>query len=144
MAREFGVLSYKPENIRFEKWGSDGRYGEPWTLIDRKMAKNLILATYRTPSTAEELSLELGVALPYMEDELQKLTDATLLRKVGSKYESSVAILSAAAQNRIEENLDEIAPGLTEALIGAVDCWIDAQAKSGGVWQEGSQPLSDV
>ena len=144
MAREFGVLSYKPENIRFSKWGNDGKYGEPWTIINRTLAKNLILATYRTPSTVEELALELGIALPYMEDELRKLVDATLIRTNGNKYESNVVIVSAAAQERIDTHVASIAPKLTEAVIHAAEYWIACQKENGGVWHEGYQSYEDM
>ena len=97
MAREFGSLSYKPENIGFVMSGMSGKQGEPWSLISRKLYKNILIAAYRTPSTADELAVEIGLALPYMEDELEHLTYNELLRKKGKKYETNVFIVSAKA-----------------------------------------------
>ena len=79
MAREFGKLSYNPENISFINNGLYGANGEPWNYISRSLCKNILLAAYRTPSTAEELAMEVGVALPYMEEELRGLVDVTLM-----------------------------------------------------------------
>ncbi len=65
MAREFGKLSYKPENIAFWVNGLHGTNGEPEIYISRSLGKNIMLAEYRTPATAEELAMEVGVALTY-------------------------------------------------------------------------------
>jgi len=44
MARKFGVMSYKPENIGFIMNGITGKYGEPWTIFSRKPNKNILLS----------------------------------------------------------------------------------------------------
>ena len=80
MAREFGKLSYNPENIAFVMNGMVGKNEEPCNYISRLLCKNILLAAYRTPSTAEELAMEVGVALPYMEEELSALVEATLMK----------------------------------------------------------------
>ena len=76
MAREFGALSYRPEKVIYTKSGKFGKFNEPECYINRKLCNNIMLAAYRNPSTAEELAVEVGVALPYMEDELKQLVDA--------------------------------------------------------------------
>ena len=43
---------------------------------------NIFLEIYQNPQTAEQLSLELGIALPYMEDELAFLCREELLKKM--------------------------------------------------------------
>lgn len=81
MAREFGVRSYKPEEVRFSASGNQPS-GLPWKAVQRKIPKNILLQANNNPSTLEELSVELGIALPYMEEEVNLLTEATLLKKV--------------------------------------------------------------
>ena len=45
--------------------------------------------------TAEELfSVELGVSMPYLEDELEILTSAGLLTRNGSRYQTNLVILT--------------------------------------------------
>ncbi len=144
MAKEFGVLSYKPENITFVNNGFYGDHGEPWTILDRKLSKNLLLAAYRNPSTPEDLALELGVALPYMEDELRWLVDGTLMRKNGDKYETDCIITSAETQRKIYERSFEIAPKLTGIIIELIEYWVKCQADNGGVWHEGYQSYEDM
>ena len=92
MAREFGKRSYNPENITFAASGSQPS-GLPWKAVNRKIPNNILLQTSNNPSTIEELSMELGVALPYMEEEVNILHYATLLEKQGDKYITNFFIL---------------------------------------------------
>jgi hypothetical protein len=72
MAREFGSRSYRPENVNFTSSGSQPS-GLPWSAVQRKIPKNILLEASNNPSTAEELSVALGIALPYMEEEIKIL-----------------------------------------------------------------------
>ena len=80
MAREFGKRSYQPENIDFASSGIQSS-GLPWKVVQRRIPKNILLHASNNPSTLEELSVELGIALPYMEEEVSILHRATLLEK---------------------------------------------------------------
>ena len=92
MARDFGKRSYKPENITFAASGSQPS-GLPWTAVNRRIPNNILLQASNNPSTLEELSVELGIALPYMEEEVSILHRATLLEKQGDKYITNFFIL---------------------------------------------------
>jgi len=144
MAREFGKLSYNPENIAFVMNGMVGKNGEPWNYISRSLCKNILLAAYRTPSTAEELAMEVGVALPYMEEELSTLVEATLMKKNGNRYETNIFIVSAEAQEKIYAHLREITPELTKAVIEAMECDIKWRNGNYPEWHEGYQPFEDM
>mgnify|MGYP002510577395 CR=1 FL=1 len=97
MAREFGAKSFKPEEVTFAASG-DQSNGLPWKVLDRKLPKNILLEASNNPSTIEELAVELGIAIPYMEEEVALLTDATLLRKTGDKYVTDFFILDKDTQ----------------------------------------------
>ncbi len=144
MAREFGKLSYNPENISFINNGLFGTNGEPLNFISRSLCKNILLAAYRTPSTAEELAMELGVALPYMEEELRALVDATLMKKNGNKYETNIFIVSAEAQKKIYAHLRSIAPELARAVISAMEYEVRWKNENCPEWHEGYQPFDDM
>jgi RNA polymerase sigma factor (sigma-70 family) len=144
MSREFGVMSYKPENINIVYNGEFASDGEPLTSLNRKLGKNIVLAAYRTPSTAEELAIELGVALPYMEDILDYFVRLTLMKKNGSKYETDFFIISADAQQRIFDDLESRAEALTAAVIEAVEYDASASDEQGIRWHEGHQPYEDM
>jgi len=127
MAREFGVRSYKPEEISFtnscDKYGD---HGQPWSILYHAMYKNIFLEAYGNPSTAEELSIELGVALPYMEDELEYLTEQTFLIKKENKYETAFPIIGKDVQEKIWDHNNRI----TERLTGLLEKLIDDYSKA--------------
>lgn len=144
MAREFGKMSYKPENLEFQINGLPGSNGEPLCYLSKALDKNILLAAYRTPSTAEELAMEIGVALPYMEEELDVLVNSTLLIKRNNRYETNFYIFSASAQEKIYSRYREIAPLLTEKLIEICNIknnWLD---KNSPDWRFGNQPKEDM
>ena len=143
MAREFGILSYKPEDVGFIMNGKYGMYGEPWTFLNRILCKNILLAAYRKPSSADELAIELGVALPYMKDELEKMTAATLLRKNGNNYETNIYIVSSNVQERVYTNLSNITSELTNAMIALLDFEVKCNNEISPKWDEGYQPYED-
>ena len=143
MAREFGKLSYKPEKISFINVGNCGNKGEPCCYLDRLLCSNLLLAAYRAPSTAEELAIEVGVALPYTEQELEQLVSATLMRKNGNKYETNFMIISADAQNKINNHLRSISSELTSKLIQVTELMIKIFDWIKPGWY-GTQPYEDV
>ena len=144
MAREFGKMSYKPENLEFQINGLPGSNGEPLCYLSKALDKNILLAAYRTPSTAEELAMEIGVALPYMEEELDVLVNSTLLIKRNNRYETNFYIFSASAQERVYSRYREIAPELTEKLIEICTVrndWLDENCPD---WRFGNQPKEDM
>ncbi len=97
MAREFGVKSYKPENISFIASGSNTY--KPHEATQRMIPKNILLEASDTPSTIEELSVELGIAVPYMEEEVRLLEEITLLKKLeNGKYVTNIYIVNAETQ----------------------------------------------
>ncbi|MCI8389048.1 MAG: RNA polymerase sigma factor [Clostridiales bacterium] len=104
MAREFGKRSYNPEDVNFCASGNQPD-GLPWSAVNRKIPNNILLEASNNPSTAEELSMELGIALPYMEDEINRLVDATLLEKIGDKYVTNFFIADKETQVEIYKTM---------------------------------------
>jgi RNA polymerase sigma factor (sigma-70 family) len=61
---------------------------------DNLLAQNILLACYNDRCTAEEISLEIGVAVPYLERDLEKLCEKELLIHKAGKYETAIIILT--------------------------------------------------
>ena len=104
MAREFGPKSYKPEEVRFASSGGQAS-GLPHSAVQRMLPKNILLEASNNPSTAEELSVAVGVAMPYMEEEISALVDAGLLKAVGNRYVTNFFIESYDLQVAIRNEL---------------------------------------
>jgi len=124
MAREFGVRSYKPEQIGFVMNGRDGKKGQPWSILRHLLYKNIFLAAYENPMTADELALELGMALPYMEDELEYLVTEQLLRKEGKRYVTDFRIVSREEQRAKYEKNERVQERMTEKICEMIDTYV--------------------
>lgn len=81
MAREFGKRSYNPERLNFSSSGNQPA-GLPWSAVQRKIPVNILCEANNNPSTVEELAIELGIAAPYIEDEVDILEKSELLKKL--------------------------------------------------------------
>ena len=88
--------------------------------------------------------MELGVALPYMEDELERLVGSTLLRRQDGRYESNLYIVSAAAQGSIYAHARETAPAFTRALGKVLEYEMRCHEENGSAWREGYQSFTDA
>ncbi len=137
MAREFGKRSYQPENITFHMDGMTGDNGQPWTILMHLLYKNIFLEAYENPSTAEELALELGIALPYMEDELEYLAREELLKKSGNKYETAFRIYSREEQRKQNDEARKAAEAVWPCLRDFID-GMEAACRENGVDWYGS------
>lgn len=103
MARQFGSRSFNPETIHFNASGNQPS-GLPWSAVKRKIPVNILCEASNNPSTVEELSMELGIAVPYMEEEVEILEKAELLRKLdGGRYITGFFISPRECQNEINE-----------------------------------------
>ena len=120
MAREFGVRSYQPEKISYSfNVSTPGTNNQPYSInwYAHRMYQNIALEAYGNPMTAEALALELGVALPYMEDELAFLSRETFLIEKDGKYQTAFPIVSSAARRQVHQAQLEFATKITKALI---------------------------
>lgn len=93
MTREYGEKSYNPAVFRPDYWtnGSNIEYQE---LFKRRLPGNILLAAYDKPLTVTELSIELGVATAYLEDELELLKTHDIIREVSGRYQTNIVLFT--------------------------------------------------
>lgn len=118
MERNYGQQSYNPKGLSLLFWGNGAnRY---YHLCDSKISQNILFACYNDKLTAEQISLEIGVSLPYMEDKLKELYEYELLKKEGNRYFTNIVIFTRDFANEVNAKTTElrerIATILTEAI----------------------------
>ena len=121
MAKEFGVKSYNPDDISFVYVAGMTGKVPPTNLMKRKLPKNIVLHTYKNPCTPEELALELGIALPYMEEEISLLKKAELLKEANGKYQTNFCIIGEEEQRCLYEQLYNSISKITQSIINYID-----------------------
>lgn len=144
MARQFGTRSFQPETISFLSSGNQPS-GLPFAAVRRKIPVNILCEANNNASTVEELSMELGIAMPYMEDEVELLVRFELLRRLDDgRYITNFFISPKECQNEANELSCQFAErnykaiwdaagkvlekGKESGILGGVVSDIDAQA----------------
>lgn len=109
MARKNGQKSYAPENIYFVFSRKAPQGNIPDELVERLIPKNILIEAYNNPCTIEELSLELGIAVPYMEDEVKRLVEGSLLKKLqDGMYETDFVIVDKETQKDLYDKTAKV------------------------------------
>lgn len=117
MERNYGKQSYNPKELSILYWGNGKNTYD--SLLDNKISQNILFACYNDKLTAEQISLELGISLPYIEDILKLLVECDVLGLEGKKYYTNIVIFTKdcavevtnktrAFRNNISDVLSEI------------------------------------
>lgn len=121
MTRKLGEKSYNPGIFRMDFWGSRNYYSN---LFTRKLPGSIVLAAYDIPLTKEELSIELGVSMPYLEDELDILETAGMLQKTGERYQTNIVILTDAYEKEFVKNTATLYDKTAEEIFSAAQGYL--------------------
>ena len=117
MTRTLGEKSYNPGTFRLDFLGDWNKYDD---LFDRKLPGSIVLATYYEAMTAEALSMELGVSMPYLEEEIEILEKAGVLKKTGDKYQTNIVIVTDAYEKEFVKNTSAIYATVAKAAFEKV------------------------
>lgn len=113
MTRTLGEKSYNPGVFRINFWGDWNKYQ---ALFNRKLPGSILLAAYNAPVSLEELSMELGVSVPYLEDELELLESAEVIKKHGTKYQTNLIIVTEEYEQRFEKETASLYPAIATKI----------------------------
>ena len=118
MERNYGQQSYNPKGLSLLFWGSGAeRY---YHLCDSKISQNILFACYNDKLSAEQISLEIGVSLPYMEDKLAELCECELLKKDGNRYYTNIVIFTRDFANEVNTKTSELREKIADLLTASV------------------------
>ncbi len=109
MERLFGEKSYRPSRFEIDFWGTKaGEDREYQDFRKRKIKGNILLCAYYTPVTIQEISVELGVSLPYLEDEIRMLMERQYLVCKNEKYLTNIPIFTRDCTERIDGEMKKV------------------------------------
>jgi len=131
MTRQYGEKSYNPDIFRFDKWVTQDAWSKYNDLTNiftsRRLPGNILLATYYSPMSVEELSVELGVSAPYIEDELNMLLAAGVIKQLPrARYQANIFIYTAECDEEIRAKSKNLHREVSRRLTGYVDKLIPA------------------
>ena len=126
MERTYGEKSYKPDEFEIDFWGTkagdDKEYQE---FRKRKIKGNILLTTYYNSMTIREIGMEVGVALPYLEDEIKLLEERKYIVKNNGRYLTNIPIFTPDCTNAIINKLEEITSDTAKEFIDVQDEFFD-------------------
>ncbi len=115
MVREYGEKSYNPKDFVFGFWGELGTMY--FKMFERKIPKNIVMSAYLKPITIEEMSVDIGISRPYLEDELKILLDGDVIsQNKDGMYQTNFIIILKELQDRIDRVFVEKCEGLAVKL----------------------------
>ena len=122
MERLYGQKSYRPEGFEIDYWGlvnfNPNDYED---FKKRKIKGNILLSAYYNAMSMQELSIELGVALPYLEDEIRLLIEQKYLVCDNGKYLTNIPIFTLDCTNVIHNKLKELTEDAARKFIAVKD-----------------------
>lgn len=122
MDRLYGEKSYRPNTFEIDFWGDKaGDDREYRDFQQRKIKGNILLAAYYSPVTLQEISVELGVALPYLEDEVRLLVERQYLIVSNGKYLTNIPIFTLECTKTIDGKLQELTEDTAKRLVAVAD-----------------------
>ncbi len=114
MERNYGQQSYNPKELSILYWGNGTNTYN--SVYETKISQNILFACYNDKLTAEEISLELGIAMPYIEDILKQLVECDVLKLNGRKYSTNIVIFTEDCSVEIASKTQKARDNITNAL----------------------------
>ncbi len=122
MTRTFGEKSYHPQLFAIDFYGDHGGDDNLYLLFEqRKLPGNILISAYYTPVTLQEMSIELGVATPYLEDEVNFLLDKQLLIRKNGKYQTNITIFTDRCTEEITEKMHPTIEATAKTFVETFD-----------------------
>ncbi len=103
MERNLGELSYNPKRL-FSMYHGQGP-NNFWEFMQSKIRQNIVSACYNDSLTVQQLSIETGIPLPYLDDEIKALEDKKIIFKDGYHYKTNIIVITSECTNEIEREM---------------------------------------
>ncbi len=101
MERKLGTLSYAPKTLIPLYIGEGTNFF--WDLMQSKPRQNILMACYNDALTPAGISLETGIPLPYLEDDIAVLVDKKVLLPDGSRLKTNVVLILEECRRAMDE-----------------------------------------
>jgi len=86
--------SYSPQILTLGMNGRMGQKGEPFSCVKNSLDQNVLIVAYENPLTVAEISRALGTPMAFVEESVNNLVDAQLMKREGQKVATDFFISS--------------------------------------------------
>lgn len=100
MERNLGEHSYNPKTL-IPMYSGQGP-NQFWQFMQSRIKQNIVSACYNDALTVQQISLETGIPLPYLDDEIKALEEKQVIVREGKHYKSNVIIITSECADEME------------------------------------------
>lgn len=118
MERNYGEQSYCPKNLNLMYMGKGTN--NYWSMLnDYKIRQNILWACYNDNLTEDGIALQIGVSLPYIENDIKKFTDTMLelqkqsIDEIGQKLKELHKVTTSILKNHVPTHLKSQVEGIS-------------------------------
>lgn len=86
--------SYQPEKLSIMINGRTGQNMQPFSCAKSSMEQNILIIAYEKPLAVSEIAQAIGVPMVFVEETVEKLLDAQLMKRVGTRVATDFVILN--------------------------------------------------
>lgn len=115
MERNLGELSYNPKTlIPLYSGQGPNQFGQ---FMQSKIRQNIVSACYNDELTVQQISLETGIPLPYLDDEIKALEDKQIIIREGKHYKANVIVITSECADEIERAVTKYHEQIADKMI---------------------------
>lgn len=129
MERKLGTLSYAPKTLVPLYNGTGPNLF--WDFMQGMVRQNIVNACYNDSLTAEQISLETGIPLPYLDNEIKALTDRGIMLQNGKHYKTNVIIITSECADEISRGAAPYQLRIEELISGFMETGMEDFRKIG-------------
>lgn len=105
MERNLGELSYHPITLIPMYSGQGPNHFDDF--MQSRIRQSILSACYNDSLTVQQISLETGIPLPYLDDEIRELENKQLLIRDRTHYKANVIIVTSECADEMERSVDQ-------------------------------------
>ena len=129
MERNLGELSYNPKAL-IPMYSGQGP-NQFWQFMQSKIKQNIVCACYNDSLTVQQISLETGIPLPYLDNEIKEMTEKKILVYDGKRYSANVVIINRECTEEICRKVSGKYDAIAKLIIEFVDSCMEEYVKLG-------------
>ena len=129
MERNLGELSYNPKTL-IAMYSGQGP-NQFWRFMQSKIKQNIVSACYNDALTVQQISLETGIPLPYLDDEIRELENKQIIIRDGNHYKSNVIVITSECADEIERAVAKYHAQIAEKIEAFISDKLDEYKKIG-------------
>ena len=129
MERNLGELTYNPKSL-FPMYSGQGP-NHFFEFMQSKIKQNIVSACYNNALTVQQISLETGIPLPYLDDEIKELEERQIIIREGTHYKANVIIITSECADEIERSVTKYHKLIAENLTNFIHDQLDEYKKLG-------------